>query len=535
MADLTIILYAAALLPAGFNIVMELRRDLMMLQQNSYRRERYMKWLSQSGDSTSMSRLTALLLFFICLSKWCPEVGAVVLAAAFGLINGLRLAFARYKKPLVMTARAARIFATALMLSLAVTGGVMAAMWAGSVPQMLCTGAIAMLGVYCLSHAVILTANAILHPLEVHINRKYIRQAEEILRGMPDLSIIGITGSYGKTTTKHYLHRILSEQYNTLMTPGSFNTPLGVVRTIREQLKPYHQIFIVEMGAKNVGDIRELCDIVRPGNGIITAVGPQHLESFKTIENVKATKFELADALPPEGVAVVNNDFPAIAERSVGNCRCIRYAVKNTAGADYIATDIVYTPGGSSFSVRHPESGWSLALTTPLVGECNIANVLGAVAMAREFGVTDRQIAYAVAHLEQVEHRLSIKRVPGGLTIIDDAFNSNPAGSAMALDVLAQMQSGKRILVTPGMIELGDRGEELNADFGRKAAQCADIVIVVGLYNREAITAGLAEGGMDAAAVHTADSFADAQAILHRLASAGDTVLYENDLPDTFK
>ena len=155
--------------------------------------------------------------------------------------------------------------------------------------------------------------------------------------------------------------------------------------------------------------------------------------------------------------------------------------------------------------------------------------------MAREMGVDSRQIAYAVEHLQQVEHRLSIRRIPGGLTIIDDAFNSNPVGSAMALDVLAAMTPGRRILITPGMIELGSEQERLNREFGRKAAASADEVIVVGHYNRAAIASGLDEAGMDKARVHLADSFAQAQAILGRIAAAGDTVLYENDLPDTFK
>ena len=137
----------------------------------------------------------------------------------------------------------------------------------------------------------------------------YINDAKQMLAQMPDLKIIGITGSYGKTSTKHYLNRILSEQFDVLMTPGSFNTPMGVVRTVREMMKPYYYVFIVEMGAKQLGDIKEICDIVHPEIGIVTAVGEQHLESFKSIENVQRTKFELVEALPENGFAVLNDDF----------------------------------------------------------------------------------------------------------------------------------------------------------------------------------------------------------------------------------
>jgi len=286
------------------------------------------------------------------------------------------------------------------------------------------------------------------------------------------------------------------------------------------------------MGAKQTGDIKEICDLVEPSAGIITAVGPQHLESFKTIENVRDTKFELADSIPADGIVIINNDFPMIATREVGNTRCIRYGVSSEAG--YKAENITYTPEGTRFTVTAPD-GWSLDLATRLVGECNISNLLAAVAMARQLGVPDESIRYAVARIEQVEHRLSIKRVPGGLTIIDDAFNSNPVGSAMALDVLAAMTQGKRILITPGMIELGEQQHELNEQFGFKAASCCDIAIVVGRYNRDAIVAGLERGGMPAEAIRPVDTFAEAQQLLSASAAAGDTVLYENDLPDTFK
>ena len=287
------------------------------------------------------------------------------------------------------------------------------------------------------------------------------------------------------------------------------------------------------MGAKNIGDIKEICDIVNPSIGIVTAVGEQHLESFKTIENVQRTKFELIDALPADGLAVVNDDFPFAANRPVDNVEVVRYAIRDTAGATVTARDITYDSRGTSFTIAGPD--WEMRLHTHLVGECNISNLMAAVVTARHLGVPDEKIRIAVDHIEQVEHRLNLKRTPGGITIIDDAFNSNPTGSAMALDVLASMTGGQRIIITPGMIELGDRQEELNRAFGRKIAECADTVIVVGHYNRDAILEGIAEGSMAQERVMMADTFSEAQAMLTSMAKAGDTVLYENDLPDTFK
>ncbi|MDE7476282.1 MAG: UDP-N-acetylmuramoyl-tripeptide--D-alanyl-D-alanine ligase, partial [Duncaniella sp.] len=359
------------------------------------------------------------------------------------IVNIFSLAGKKYKKPLVMTNRAKRIFATMLFLAAIPIAGVIlfCLSFEGNLDQAVATTLL----VYCFSPLFTLGANMLLKPVEDHINRKYYKDAERILKSMPDLKIIGVTGSYGKTSTKHYLNRILSEKYDVMMTPGSFNTTLGVIRTIREYLKPYNEVFIVEMGAKQPNDIKEICDLVHPSIGIVTAVGEQHLESFKTIENVQRTKFELVDSLPADGLAVVNDDFPFVANRPVKNVECIRYAVTEKRFATYTAEKISYTPHGTSFTVVTPDGG-QLPFTTRLVGECNVSNLLAAIIVALHLEVPVDKIRYAIGNIEQVEHRLNMKHTPGGVTIIDDAFNSNPTGSKMALDVLKMMTGGRRII-----------------------------------------------------------------------------------------
>ena len=524
---------AAALLSAL--CCMELKRDLMMYQQNSYRPERYRRWLAASGDTTSLWRLSGLIVLFAGLSPLSRPAGAAIMGAAFAAACALRLARIRYKKPLVWTARARRIYSVSLILVASIATALTFICRRTTPAEPLMTVSLTLLGCYCGSHLLILAAGFILTPVEKAINRRYYRQAAGILRAMPGLRIIGITGSYGKTSTKHYLHRILSERYDTLITPASYNTTLGVIRTIREYLKPYNEVFIVEMGAKNRGDIREICDLVHPSMGIITAVGPQHLESFGSIEAVQATKFELADALPADGLAIVNDDFPRIADRPVGNTRCARYSCTGAVGATYRATGISYSAAGTAFTVEGPD-GWALPLTTRLMGECNVSDLLAAVVAARALDVPDTSIRAAVAAIEPVEHRLSVKTTPGGITILDDAFNSNPVGSRMALEVLGQFTGGRRIVITPGMIELGSEQYERNRDLGQAIDANADIAIIVGEYNRGAILAGIADGGRIAAQnIHTAATFGDAQRLLTSFAAKGDTVLYENDLPDTFK
>jgi UDP-N-acetylmuramoyl-tripeptide--D-alanyl-D-alanine ligase len=529
MSTVTLILLIVILVAAAADMFFVYSRDLMMLQQNSYRNERYLRWFSQSKESTSMIRLFCMVAFFVMALGRVPAILTYPVVLLILVWQAVSLATRKYKKPLVRTPRVNRIFAVMTLISAVVV----LIMWLFAGMR----GAAAiMIALLWMSPLVLLGANILLRPVEKNINRKYYDDAASILASMPQLKVIGITGSYGKTSTKHYLHRILSEHFSTTMTPGSFNTTLGVVRTVREHLKPYDEVFIVEMGAKQPGDIKEIADLVHPRAAIITAVGEQHLETFKTVENVQKTKFELVDALPADGFAVLNNDFPYVASRKVGNVEAVRYAVSNPEGADYRAEEIRYTSRGTTFKIIGGDLSAPLELHTALVGECNVSNLLGAVIVALRLGVPADKIKYAVSQIEQVEHRLSVKRVPGGLTIIDDAFNSNPSGSKMAVEVLGMMNDeGKRIVITPGMIELGDRQVEANREFGRHIAANADVAIIVGHYNRDAILGGIADGGMASENVIAVDSFAQAQQELHKIARAGDIVLYENDLPDTFK
>lgn len=505
-------------------LAVSLRRDMQMFQQNSYRNDRYLKWLRMSGDSSSIARITTLASLFLILAfpySWGYGVAAG-LVAALAVVELRR----KYKHNVVFTKRVWRLFSAAVLLCAAMAAAVAITDWR-YLPHILLVEAV-------LSWVISFVANTALAPVERSINQSYVNDAKRLLADMPEMKVVGVTGSYGKTSTKHYLNRILQEKYNVLMTPGSYNTPMGVVRTIREMMKPYNDLFICEMGAKQVGDIKEICDIVRPSVGIVTAVGPQHLESFKTIENVQRTKFELVDALPADGFAVLNNDFEWIARRPVDNVKCSRYAVAKPDGADYHAENIEYSAQGTTFDIVLPD-GTRHAMRTRLVGECNISNLLAAIITGLYLEVPIEKIQYAVSKIEQVEHRLNMKRTAGGITIIDDAFNSNPDGSRMALDVLSRMTGGKRIVITPGMIELGDKQQELNREFGRRIAKAVDVAIIVGEYNREAILAGIDDEGMKADALIVVNTFAEAQQQLAAIATAGDTVLYENDLPDTFK
>ncbi|MCH5246527.1 MAG: UDP-N-acetylmuramoyl-tripeptide--D-alanyl-D-alanine ligase [Muribaculaceae bacterium] len=503
------------------------KRDLMMLQLNSYRNSRYVNWFNQSGESTAPWRLGACVALFLILVEKFPLFLTALIAALILIANFFAYKKKKYKKPLVFTNRAKRIYIVMLILALAtpVTLGLV-------LHNLLLACKIGILEII-ISPAFLLIANLLLVPVEKSVNRKFIEEATSILNANKGLKVIGITGSYGKTSSKHFLYHILSQKYETVMTPGSYNTLLGVVRTIRELLKPYSEVFIVEMGAKQPNDIKEICNLVHPSIGLLTSVGEQHLETFKTVENIAKTKLELIDSLPSDGLGVVNTTNPIVLDKLPTDKQLSLYPSKGKDG--YYITDVEYVDKGTNFVINGPD-GFCLELFTPLVGKGNLENILGAVIVSRYLEVDEKTIIHAVSTMPQVEHRLSMTHTKGGFIILDDAFNSNPAGSSMALGVLSKIKvPGKRIIITPGMIELGPLQEEANKEFGKGIAKSADVAIIVGEYNRYPILEGMNEGGMNSKNIYPVASFEEAQKLFLTIVNKGDIVLYENDLPDTFK
>jgi len=426
------------------------------------------------------------------------------------------------KKPLVYTKRVKRMLATHAVITAAAIAapaalfGMRAAIFA-------------MLILYLFSPLWAIIVNFINKPIEKAVNRHFINDAKKILKSCPDLKIIGVTGSYGKTSVKYYLNTLLKAKYNVLMTPESYNTPMGVVMTIRNSLKATHEIFICEMGAKKVGEIKEICDIVYPHHGVITSIGPQHLETFKSLENVKSTKFELAEALPKGGLLFLNGDDENVTGYNK-NKDAITYSLKN---GDYTAFDISVSEKGTTFSVKAP-NGDVGSFTTKLIGEHNVLNITGAVAIAHTMGVSMTELKPQVRKLECVPHRLQLID-KGNALIIDDAYNSNPSGTKAALNTLSLI-TGFKILVTPGMVELGEKQEECNFEFGSNAAKVCDYVVLVGKRQTESIQKGLIKAGYPQEKFFVADSIGEALTKAYAVNSGGQkrVILLENDLPDNY-
>ncbi|MBQ1509033.1 MAG: UDP-N-acetylmuramoyl-tripeptide--D-alanyl-D-alanine ligase, partial [Erysipelotrichaceae bacterium] len=367
-------------------------------------------------------------------------------------------------------------------------------------------------------------------PLENYIKKSYENEARKILSGMDHMIKIGITGSFGKTTTKNIVKDIIGESYYTLMTPASYNTPMGITRTIREYMKPIHEVFVCEMGADHVGEITYLMDFVKPKYGILTAIGPQHLNTFHSIDNIIHEKFEIIEKLPADGVGILNIDNDYIRDYTVKNtCKIVTVGIRHEE-ADLVAKDIVYSREGSSFTVTI--NGEDVRFDTVLLGEHNIMNLLTAIALALELGIDPQTLQKSVANVKRVEHRLELKKI-NGFTFIDNAFNSNPVGCKLSLDVLKGM-GGKRVIVTPGLIDLGDKEDMYNREFGAYMKDRADEAVLVGEKQTAAIVEGLRLSGFDEEHIHVVKTVKEAFAYVYSHCTTEDTILLENDLPDAF-
>jgi UDP-N-acetylmuramoyl-tripeptide--D-alanyl-D-alanine ligase len=372
-------------------------------------------------------------------------------------------------------------------------------------------------------------------PVQRSINARFLALAERKLKEVGP-TVIGVTGSYGKTSTKAAIAHLIGPADQVQATPGSFNTPLGVSRTINENLEPGHRWFVVEMGARREGDVAEISHFVSPSIGVLTAIGPAHLESFGSIESVARAKSELIGSLPSDGSAVMNVDdagVRAIADATSG-VTVIRYGIDDDGRPDVTARDLLVTESGTAMTIVDRRTGARLPVQTKLLGRHAVGHVLAGVAVALATGRSLDELAGAIESLEPVEHRLQIIAGAGGVTVIDDAYNSNPSGAAAALEVLQLMPGRMKFVVTPGMVELGELQTSANEEFGRRAAEVADTLIVVARLNREAIVSGAKGAGTDAKVI-VVDSLGAATEELTGLLGAGDVVLFENDLPDQYE
>ncbi len=370
-------------------------------------------------------------------------------------------------------------------------------------------------------------------PIEKMVYLSYRKKATNKLKEMKNLKVIGITGSYGKTSSKNILSDILNVKYNALASPKNFNTPYGLIITINNHLDKFDDILIAEMGAYKVGEIKELCNLVKPKYGILTKIGTAHIEIFGSQENIMKGKFELIESLPHDGIGVLNADDPLQVNYKLKNdCKIVWIGIDNK-DANVRATDIKTTNKGTTFNVIFKGDNNKYEFTTKLLGYNNIYNILASLALAKEFGLTVNQMKKAVLGVKSIEHRLELRNA-GNITYIDDSYNSNPVGSKMALDVLKDMP-GLKIVMTPGMVELGDKSYELNKKFGTYMKNSTDIVILVGEKITKPIKDGLNEVKFNDKKIYVVKSTKEAFELVKKLSNGKQTYcLIENDLPDIY-
>ena len=525
-----------------------LRYNMHMFQLNTYMNNEQREWLRRNSHlQWILDFITGLGLIrlggeIIIKKPWFGIAADILIWLTFVVIILVYrlLKEMNSKKPLKFTPRVKRMTATdiATCILILVLPFILLAAMGGKANLLLFPVSSWLAFCVGMQKYLIMFANKVNRPIEKGVNNHYINDAKRILKENPDLTIIGVTGSYGKTSVKFYLETLLRQKYRVLVTPESYNTPMGIVITIRKFLKPTHEIFVCEMGARYVGEIKEDCDLVHPHHGLITSIGPQHLDTFGSLENIQKTKFELADAVPDGGILFLNGDNEYIAEeleRRKGSRPLYDNPVmyhSQKIGSGYYASDIAVTNHGTDFTVNAPD-GETERFSMKLVGMHNVINVMGAIAVAHEFDIPLSELRIPVRRIQSVPHRMEMKN-HGDVTIIDDAFNSNPIGSKAAVETLAIMD-GMRILITPGMVELGEDEAEYNRKFGTYAAECCDRIFLVGRKHTEPIKEGILSKGFPEKHLEVFDKVEDAISRAYAVKTDQHKyILLENDLPDNY-
>jgi len=510
-----------------------------MLQEHLYNENnRYIKWIFKNlQDFISIDIVVigiSLIGLFVVYDLSFIANLCMILMSLFLVLIGYnwhkRIAEDQNKKKLVVTARIKRLIATIALIH------VIPMIFIGwnleNLKFIWMMLFVESLFVY-LNYFIAFIAMLINTPVERMVYLHFKRKAQKKLKSMPNLKIIGITGSYGKTSSKRILGEILNVKYNALPTPKNLNTFNGLIMTVNNYMDKFTDIFIAEMGAYVRGEIARLCKLVKPKYGILTTIGTAHLESFGSQENIQKGKFELIESLPQDGFGVLNGDDPLqVNYKRKNKVRIIWIGIDNK-DADIRAENIKCSHKGTTFDVIIKGDKKKYPFETNLLGRHNVYNILSAIACGKEFDIDMEDLQRAVSSVKPVEHRLELKRL-GNFYQIDDAYNSNPVGAKNACDIL-KMMPGMKVVVTPGMIELGDKEEELNEKFGEQIAEVADLAILIGEKKTKPIKAGLLKKGFDKEKIIVFNDVRESFPYIMELANDKEVyALYENDLPDAF-
>jgi len=504
------------------------RKALHMFQQNRYELTRFRQWQKANVTKTyplyimvSWFLIALLSLIFQTFEIRSFIILTILALQSINLMNKNK--YVSVIKPLVITNRVKRQIFTYIVIYILFLFGIYQ-IKDNYFLSILCLFLFSIYQMHIVSLVSIIN-----YPLENFFKHRFMNRAQKKLQAHKTLTTIGITGSYGKTSSKNIINEVLSKKYYCLTTPASYNTPLGISITVNNSLQVIHEIFICEMGIDKPGEMTELFNFVNPQIGIVTSIGPQHLETMKTQENIIYEKMRMVELMPESGLVVLNKDEKYIREYDItSKARQIWYGIDYDA--DIRATDIQSSKDGSKFKVKIYDEVYDFE--TKLLGTHNIYNILCAIAIGVHFKISIKDLQIAVKQLAFTPNRLEIKRQKD-YTIIDNAFNSNPVSSKMSLDVLSYMP-GTKICITPGMIDLGEKQDYYNKEFGKYFKGRCDKVILVGRKQTKAIYEGLEESGFTMKNVHVVSKIYDAYTLLAKIKEPDCYVLFENDLPDAF-
>ncbi len=541
MLALVLVCAALALILALWRLGQRGRYFLHVFQLEGYKTNEYRAWAANRVGSHVWRLSHTLGLIVIVLAAFALwTVGAWVVPVAL-LLYGIAFfsaklyRSARIKKPLAWTDRMKRLrIAVVAWTLLPIVGGILLGLSTGLGADARFAGWLWILGGLWAADLGApfwtLLGGYTTKPIESSVQEGFKRQARATLAARPDLHVLGITGSYGKTSVKFIIAELLKQKYNVLATPSSYNTPMGICLVINTKLKSEHQILLLEMGMRYSGDIEELCDIAQPHKAVITSIGMAHLETMGSIEAIAKEKAQILEHMKPGGDAILNGDDERVRVLSGVSGKQWRVSLEDES-AEIYGSNVSYGKDGVKLTVRD-DTGETAEVKAKLLGQHNVINLLIGVAVARSYGLRLRQIAAAASRIQPTEHRLAL-REEAGLTVIDDAFNSNPVGARNAVEILGQMD-GTRVIVTPGMVEFGDRQYDENKIFGTHIAQYADLAILVGDEQTRPIQDGLREAGYPDAQIAVVNTLFEARDVVRARTKPGDTVLYENDLPDQY-
>lgn len=382
--------------------------------------------------------------------------------------------------------------------------------------------------IFLLIPFLIILCHYLLSPIEIMIKKFYMTKAKRKLSKKKNLIKVAITGSYGKTSTKNILTAMLEKEYKVCSTPKNYNTEMGLTRTILENLDD-HDILVAEFGARHKGDIEILTKMLNPDYAVLTTIGAQHIETFKNLKTIEETKNELPQFIKSNGIVIFNGDSPSTL-KLYKSCNKQKFLTCNDKSFAK-AKNIEITEKGSKFDLIL--DGKTMAVQTKLLGKCNINNIVTASAVASILGISNKDIVEAIADLSPTPHRLEVIK-NNYCTILDDSYNSNLIGAKEALEVLSKF-NGRKIVITPGFVEMGSEQSKANFELGTMLADVADYIIIMNNVNKNEILSGAISHNFDRDKIHFAETRKKQKEILEILTCHGCVILFENDLPDNYK